>query len=473
MLARVFFRARLGRLLGVACALAGMARYRSGTNPALLGRWSYPFAGLMLVTTSLVVLLAIRSWRGWRQAEGRSHQAVGARLLDVAALAWGGAYLLSAVDVRENGGRVLDGNLFGSVAPVPAMLEWVSLALLYITAAGWVAHRLDRTWLNGALTLGSLGALYLAGEGAVRIRTLIAPAVVSFPAGSVKAWGRRYVHLNASGFRDAEHTLVRSRPGVRRLLVIGDSYAFGWGIVRLEDRFGEQLGVRMTAVTGQPWEVITVSRPDTHTLHHLEFLRAGLAYRPDAVVLLYVFNDIDYLSTARGFRPLTERNVISEAPQTLAERIHPLRLLYWNSYLFQELFLRGRLVRHRLGERHSVASDPYADSATVAEHLIDLARFVALAREGGAVVGIVPFDPEVRSAAGIRLRDERFIAAAEATGLPVWPTAQAFGALPHAALTVSARDRHPNELANRVAAEAVCPALARALGAADTSRCAM
>ena len=59
--------------------------------------------------------------------------------------------------------------------------------------------------------------------------------------------------------------------------------------------FGAGIGRELTAKTGEQWEVINASRGDTHTRDHIRFLGQGMAYRPDVVLLLYVFNDIDYL----------------------------------------------------------------------------------------------------------------------------------------------------------------------------------
>ena len=52
---------------------------------------------------------------------------------------------------------------------------------------------------------------------------------------------RTHVRLNRQGFRDIDHAL-KADPGVRRLLVVGDSIAFGWGVPDPKDRFGVWIG---------------------------------------------------------------------------------------------------------------------------------------------------------------------------------------------------------------------------------------
>jgi hypothetical protein len=74
---------------------------------------------------------------------------------------------------------------------------------------------------------------------------------------------RRYDHRNSLGFRDAEHG-ERTKP---RLAVVGGSFAWGWGIERNQDRYGEQLA----AMLG--WDSVNASRWKTDTLQHIEFLK--------------------------------------------------------------------------------------------------------------------------------------------------------------------------------------------------------
>src|SRR2546425_174737 len=201
------------------------------------------------------------------------------------------------------------------------------------------------------------------------------------------------------------------------------SHTFGVGIDRIDDRFGEQLGARLEAVTGARWEVINVSRPDIHSLHEIALLQRMLPLRPDVVVLVYVFNDIDYL------RPVTERTVVTEAPRTLLQRLHPVRVLFTNSYLFQELYMRVRLLAWRRAAQAGRMCDAYADNAPLTAPIGDLARFVSLARGAGAVVGIVPFDHAATLVPAFRSRDERFVSRARTAGLPLWPGDGGFAGL--------------------------------------------
>src|SRR5207249_4774664 len=193
-----------------------------------------------------------------------------------------------------------------------------------------------------------------------RTLALVHPTVEGFPTYSDAIWGARHIVLKQEGFRDANHSVVAPQ-GSNRLLVIGDSYAFGDGIEDPDDRFGAVLGRALQDSTGQTWEVLHASRQDTHTLHHLAILHGVLKYRPQVVVLLYVFNDIDYLS------PITRRSMLTAAPRTVWQTLHPLRLAYKNSFLFQELYVRARALLFPL----SASGGPYEDSGILQLHLRD------------------------------------------------------------------------------------------------------
>ena len=306
----------------------------------------------------------------------------------------------------------------------------------------------ERKWVNVGLVVWSVAALLLLGEGVVRIARCIEPVVQGFPTYSSALWSRQYVRLNQAGFRDTHHQVSRDSGG-RRLLVVGDSYAYGWGIKKVEDRFGELLALRLGERTGTEWESINASRPDTHTLDHLSFLQSMLMYKPDLIVLLYFFNDIDYLRSG------APREGVSEAPTSWFDRAKPLRLLFKNSFLFQELYLRFRLMSYQFSKSGENRYDPYRDGALLERHIGDLSRFVSMGVGTGAFVVVVPFDILTVADAEARLRYRSFVERTTKAGIPILPIANAFTDHQYGQLTVNTLDPHPNEHANRLAAEAV------------------
>jgi len=104
-----------------------------------------------------------------------------------------------------------------------------------------------------------------------------------------RRWLERYFHLNTAGFPDSVQYVQRKQPGRRRVTLVGDSFAAGYGVKRLEDRLVGRL-----RQSRPEWEVHLLARPGADTGQHLEFLtnyfRDG--FDADEVVLIYYLNDV-------------------------------------------------------------------------------------------------------------------------------------------------------------------------------------
>lgn len=99
------------------------------------------------------------------------------------------------------------------------------------------------------------------------------------------------VEVNALGFRGPP--VAQAKPaGVRRLIGLGDSIQFGWG-VRYEDTYLARLSARLNAPGATSrWEVINTGVPGYNTAMELVTLEdRALALGPDVVVLDFCIND--------------------------------------------------------------------------------------------------------------------------------------------------------------------------------------
>lgn len=97
------------------------------------------------------------------------------------------------------------------------------------------------------------------------------------------------VQINADGLRDDEHR--RLRDGRRRLVFLGDSLTFGWGVEQ-DATFAALLERMLDART--PTEVVNFGTGNYNTSQEVAlFLDKGLAYEPDEVVLFYFINDAE------------------------------------------------------------------------------------------------------------------------------------------------------------------------------------
>jgi hypothetical protein len=104
--------------------------------------------------------------------------------------------------------------------------------------------------------------------------------------------GVRY-QVNADGFRD--HTYTRPKPGgTFRIVVLGHSVAFGWGVA-LEDTYPKLLEARLaTLAPGKRLEVLNlgVSGYNAYTEAAL-FRDVGVGYQPDLVMVEFGINDLN------------------------------------------------------------------------------------------------------------------------------------------------------------------------------------
>lgn len=111
------------------------------------------------------------------------------------------------------------------------------------------------------------------------------------PSTQVKA-GVTY-RTNALGFRDDETTAAKP-DGVWRLVVLGDSVTFGWG-VEAEDRFTDRAEEEWNGAhpEGPRLEVLNLAVPGYEAHHqYFTFVDKALPLEPDAVVFAFNWNDV-------------------------------------------------------------------------------------------------------------------------------------------------------------------------------------
>jgi lysophospholipase L1-like esterase len=112
----------------------------------------------------------------------------------------------------------------------------------------------------------------------------------------------QWTTLNASGFRGPELREAKG-PGVVRIVGLGDSVMFGWGVSDGKEylaRLAEQLN---RVHKERRWEVANLAVPGYNTVMEVETLRTkGLRLSPDLVVLGYCGNDLNLPSFIRDER---------------------------------------------------------------------------------------------------------------------------------------------------------------------------
>jgi len=169
--------------------------------------------------------------------------------------------------------------------------------------------------------------------------------------------GGNRVTINAHGLRDGEIPYEKSATE-KRILVLGDSVAFGWGTSQGEN-FSDQMELLLREQTGTAWQVINAGVNGYNTKQEATFLRLeGMRYAPDYVLLVYVSNDVDAV-----FDPneTTWRRHPSW-PSSLPDAINRLRQ---RSYLLQMTHLMVRMEKMDQARAAATLDNPDSSARVV------------------------------------------------------------------------------------------------------------
>lgn len=256
------------------------------------------------------------------------------------------------------------------------------------------------------------------------------------------------VRTSRAGFRDRDYAVDKGG-GIRRIVGIGDSLMFGWGVEEGQD-YLSQVEERLNAGSTGAWEVVNTAVPGYNTAMEVETLEAkGLAYRPDLVVLGFCANDASLPNFI-----LAQRDVLSPRESFLLD------------------FVRGRFApppggdalvpAPRRGDDRAFEDDPsrvpsaYRPIAGWEAFEGALQRLRSLAQTHGFRILVVAFTQEATDE-----RKDRGLMAAAALGLPILDFGKAEAAYMRehgihtyvgSVLTVSAQDAHPSPVSHRIAA---------------------
>ncbi len=147
------------------------------------------------------------------------------------------------------------------------------------------------------------------------------------------------VQANADGLRDADYG--KKQDGMFRILGLGDSFAFGWG-VELPESFYKVLETNLNSTPGKKkkFEVVNAGIPGFGTFEAVALTKSiGLKYEPDIVILaFYEGNDYSNNGQAPRAREIREGYLADVAK----ENSSMLDFATKNSVLAD--FVRSRMV---------------------------------------------------------------------------------------------------------------------------------
>lgn len=259
---------------------------------------------------------------------------------------------------------------------------------------------------------------------------------------------------NSLGYRDLERA-VEKPPGARRIVVLGDSFTWGAG-VDFDDAYPQRLERALARRHGGAVEVVNLALPAFKTDDELAVLETqGFAYRPDAVLLGFVLNDAEEAASAEKRRAADWIRTRSEGPRLL-DRSALLRFVRLRLWATGEN--RRRIAAYRAMYEDGAVGWKASQKA--------LETMGALCRGRGVplIVAIFPlFGDPLDERYPFAAIHARVAAAAARAGARVVDLLPAYRGLRSDLLIVDAEDEHPNEVAHRIAAKAILPALEEAL----------
>jgi lysophospholipase L1-like esterase len=265
---------------------------------------------------------------------------------------------------------------------------------------------------------------------------------------------------NALRFRDAP--LGSKPPGVRRVMVLGDSFAEGQG-VKQEDTAVRVLGRLLEARSAGRVEVRSAARRGADFPELFGIFEEILPYEPDLVVYALVLNDAAQPPEFRARQSYVDDWIVDRESPPEDPASPPRRP--W-SLAFD--FFRGRVAAWRLGRETTrwyldMWSDANPGWRRTQEYVLEMDRRL---RPRGARLVVAPWPLLV----GLEGRypfeavHEGIRGFCHASGIAHVDLLPALRGRRSRDLWVHPIDRHPNEAAQKLAAEALVPEVERLVG---------
>ncbi|MHC5040319.1 MAG: SGNH/GDSL hydrolase family protein [Planctomycetota bacterium] len=256
------------------------------------------------------------------------------------------------------------------------------------------------------------------------------------------------------GFRDREYP-QNPRPGVHRIVGIGDSFAMGEGVPlsRTLFKWMEALAPRT--------EIISAAMSGADFAQELEALpRIASDFRANRALVVFIANDIA-MTGALADRQAYINDLINIRDEHL--RAHESKAWYAGTPRILQLvgstLEMGRVTRATI-RWYLDAYDPKHNAENL-EALAEGFRRLATLRDCRAVLVLYPLMEGLRSGYPLQPIHDSVMKMAETAGLPALDLAPTFRGRNPASMQVHPTDHHPNGRAHGIAAKAILEWLRR------------
>jgi len=179
-------------------------------------------------------------------------------------------------------------------------------------------------------------------------------------------YGGASIQINSKGIRDYEYP-YQKRKGIFRIITLGDSYTYGYGIEKIQDLYPKVIEKRLLE-KGYPLEIINLSVGGYNTRQEIKwFKKEGIKYSPDMVVLGFTLDDADpEVVNISNLIWLREHNLLG-VKEFLRRNLYSITFLM---YRFQKL--RKTLSRNRYA--YPSPDSGYYDQCI--DEIVDFSRFL-------------------------------------------------------------------------------------------------
>lgn len=272
----------------------------------------------------------------------------------------------------------------------------------------------------------------------------------------VEARARARAPMGLPNFRGPT-SLSSSKGDSFRILVVGDSFAWGDG-VHLEDTFAHRLETRLDVVSrGRDFQVINWSRPGWNTVKEYRSVEANIdEIFPDLLLLAFVLNDPEPFNPQKVAK--LRRGLQRREPQgRLSAYLHQHSRLY---ALVSERLENTRIRRAYTAYYLSLFEGPDWNNCLRA-----LEKFRDLTHERSIpmVLLVFPiFDSPMDDSYSYGTLHDKMRKTGQSLEIPVLDLLEAYRGVDVYRLAVAPyTDAHPNELGHRIAADTILDYLVR------------
>ena len=272
---------------------------------------------------------------------------------------------------------------------------------------------------------------------------------------------------NAKGLRDQDYG--PKPPGRRRVLLLGDSFTHGLGVLDESKIFPEILERQLGEMDRFPGgvDLLNAGRPGSLTREWLGLYRwAAREFEPDVVVIVFFLRDGTTLGSNPNFFGPIRREIVLRNTESLLYRFSCLYRLW-----------RDRVDRRLVAERYTrELIDAYLGDEQQTEEWfragLNLWKLRGLVERKGAKLGFVifPILAELHDDYPFKpVTDLLEVYATEGLRVPLHNLLPAFLGRHGPDLWVSPLNQHPNEKGHAIAAESLLPFVVELLSDEESS----